>query len=174
MLQWALDQNSPVVIRYPKAPCPTEQDAFSAPIVTGRGVFVQREGLDTLIVCTGGIFAEVHEAANILGRSGNPVDIMNLRFIKPLDEAWLLDAFQGYRAVVFVEDGVSTGGIARELAALLQTHHQGVATDVLAFQEIFYPQGTRSEILTAAGLSPAHIADCVNALRKQSRSDSRL
>ncbi|HQB88944.1 MAG TPA: 1-deoxy-D-xylulose-5-phosphate synthase [Treponemataceae bacterium] len=174
MLVWALEQGSPVLIRYPKAPCPTEQEAFSLPVVSGRGVFVQREALDTLIVCTGGMYSEVHEAANLLGRSGKPVDILNLRFVKPLDEAWFLDAVHGYRNVVFVEDGVITGSISRDLAALLHTRSTVVYTDVLAFQEIFYPQGNRSEILTAAGLSPAHIADCVAALRERSLSDSFL
>ena len=174
MLVWALEQGSPVLIRYPKAPCPTEQESFSLPVVSGRGVFVQREALDTLIVCTGGMYSEVHEAANLLGRSGKPVDILNLRFVKPLDEAWFLDAVHGYRNVVFVEDGVITGSISRDLAALLHTRSTVVYTDVLAFQEIFYPQGNRSEILTAAGLSPAHIADCVAALRERSLSDSFL
>ncbi|HHU36563.1 MAG TPA: 1-deoxy-D-xylulose-5-phosphate synthase [Treponema sp.] len=174
MLRWAFQQNSPVMLRYPKAPCPTEQDAFSLPIEYGRGVFVHREELDTLVVCTGGIYSEVHEAANLLGRSGKPIDIFNLRFIKPFDESWFLTQISGYQNIVFVEDGVITGGICRDIASLVKARNPTVNTEVLAFQEIFYPQGSREEILTSAGLSPAHIADCVTSLRARTLSDSRL
>lgn len=174
MFDWAFEQHGPVIVRYPKAPCPTEQDAFSLPVVHGRGVFVQEENSDTLVVCTGGIFPEVQEAANILGRSGNPIDMMNLRFVKPVDEPWFLDAVHEYQNIVFVEDGVITGSISRELEALVHRTYPGIRCGVLAFQELFYPQGTRSEILSAAGLSPAHIADCVVSLRSSAHSDSRL
>lgn len=174
MLNWAVEQHIPVILRYPKAPCPTEQDGFSLPVVSGQGVFVQSEGHDSLIVCTGGIFPEVQEAANILGRSGNPVDILNLRFVKPVDEAWFLAAVHEYRNIVFVEDGVITGSISRELDSLVHRNNPRIQCTVLAFQELFYPQGSRSEILAAAGLSPAHIADSVSALRAGVHSEPRL
>lgn len=173
MLNWACEVHGPVILRYPKAPCPTEQEGFSLPVVSGRGVFVQSEGLDSLIVCTGGMFPEVQEAANILGRSGNPVDILSLRFVKPVDEAWFLDAVHEYRNIVFVEDGVITGSISRELESLLHRRNPRIRCSVLAFQELFYPQGSRSDILAAAGLSPAHIADSVAALRTAVSSDYR-
>ncbi len=174
MLKWAFDQHSPVVLRYPKAPCPTEQEGFSLPVVNGQGVFVQSEGLDSLVVCTGGMFPEVQEAANILGRSGKPVDILNLRFVKPVDEPWFLDAVHKYRNIVFVEDGVITGSISRELESLVHRMNPRTRCTVLAFQELFYPQGTRSDILSAAGLSPAHIADSVTSLRAAAHSDYRV
>ena len=93
MLEWALNQENAVIIRYPKGSCPTELPAFSEPLETGRGVFASREGSDVLIACTGGMYADAHEAANLLARSGNPVDVLNLRFAKPVDEAWLRNNF---------------------------------------------------------------------------------
>jgi len=165
MLSWALSQEGPVILRYPKAACPTEQDAFSLPIEPGRGVFAQRDGSDTLIVCTGGMYAEVHEASNLLARAGNPVDSYVLRFIKPLDEDYFIESIGSYSRVVFVEDGVRTGGISEWLASLTRDRLPGTETEVLAFDELFYPQGTRAEILVSAGLSANHIADSVRRLR---------
>lgn len=165
LLEWSLAQDHPVILRYPKSACPTELPAFSEPVLPGRGVFAQRDGSDTLIVCTGGIYAEVHEAANILARSGAPVDCYVLRFVKPVDEEYFLEAVSPYRSVVFVEDGIATGGIGESLAELLSRARPRIRTGTLAFGELFYPQGTRAEILASAGLSPAHIADCVERLR---------
>lgn len=165
MLSWAFEQERAVMIRYPKGSCPTETDAFSLPIETGRGVFVNRDGSDILIACTGGIYAETREAANQLARGGNPVDVLNLRFAKPVDEAWLIGALEGYRAVMFVEDGIRTGGLAESLAALCRERLPETRVSTLAFDELYYPQGTRSQILVSAGLSSAHIADEALRLR---------
>lgn len=166
MLDWALAQESAVMLRYPKGSCPTETPAFSAPIESGRGVFVSREGMDVLIACTGGMYAEAHEAANQLARSGTPADVLNLRFAKPIDEAWLLDAVSPYRAVVFLEDGIRTGGLAEYLASLVREKLPHAVCTAMAFDELYYPQGSRSQILSSAGLSPAHLVDEVRRLRE--------
>jgi 1-deoxy-D-xylulose-5-phosphate synthase len=165
MLAWALAQDTPVMLRYPKGACPTEQDAFSLPLVEGRGVFTHQDGSDTVIVATGGIYPEVHEASNMLARQGKPVDSYVLRFVKPLDAAFFVAAMKPYQNVVLVEDAVETGGIAEHLSSLLATELPECNVATLAFDEIFYPQGTRAEILASAGLSSAHIADAVRKLR---------
>lgn len=172
MLSWAIRQDAPVLLRYPKGTCPTELPAFSLPIEAGRGVFAHRDGSDALVVCTGGMYGEVHEACNALARAGKGVDAYALRFVKPVDEAYFAAVAAPYRSVVFVEDGVATGGIGEHLESVLRHEHPAIRTEVLAFDELFYPQGTRAEILASAGLSPEHIADAVRNLRLAVGADS--
>jgi hypothetical protein len=47
---------------------------------------------------------------------------------------------------------------------LLRSRRSDVRTAVLAFGELFYPQGSRRDILASAGLSSAHISDAVRLL----------
>ncbi len=173
MLSWALGSDGPVLIRYPKSACPTEQPAFLTPIESGRGVFVQRDGYDTLLISTGGAYAEIHEASNLLARSGTPVDSLVLRFVKPFDEAWFLSAVSGYRNIVVVEDGAYSGGVSELIASLVARQVPEIAVETHAFDDVFYPQGTRQEILASAGLSPDHIADSVRRLRAGVSKGSR-
>ena len=91
--------------------------------------------------------------------------MLNLRFAKPVDEAWLVEAAASYRAVVFVEDGIRTGGLAEYLVSVLRQRMPGLLCSALAFDELYYPQGTRAQILASAGLSPAHLADEVRRVR---------
>lgn len=172
MLSWAVSQDTPVAIRYPKAACPTEEESFSLPLEVGRGVFTHRDGSDTVLVCTGGMYPEVHEAATILARKGVPVDVYHLRYVKPIDEAYFLSAMEGYRRIVFVEDGVETGGVCQWLESRVIKLDPSLDTHILAFDELFYPQGTRSEIIASAGLSGAHIADGVQNLRARQSAGS--
>lgn len=167
MLEWALKQENAVMLRYPKGSCPTEVPSFADPIETGKGVFVSREGSDVIIACTGGMYGETHEAANLLARSAAPVDLLNLRFAKPVDEEWLLAALSAYRAVVFVEDGIRTGGLAEYLVSIIREKLPRLSASAMAFDELYYPQGTRNQILASAGLSPAHIADEVRRIRER-------
>ncbi len=174
MVSWALKQDGPVMLRYPKCACPTELPAFSLPLEEGRGIFTNHDNLDTLIVCTGGIYSEVHEASNMLARGLTPVDTYLIRFIKPLDADFFIKVVSSYKCIVFVEDGIETGGIAGYLADLVHSFCPEIRTSVLAFGELFYPQGTRAEILSSAGLSPAHIADEVKSLRERKLLESLI
>lgn len=177
MFKWAFARRAPVIVRYPKTTCPTEIPSFSFPIGEGRGVFAEQEGSDALIVCTGGIYGEVHEAANILARKDSPVDIYNLRFIKPLDEEYFLEITNPYSSIVIVEDGIKTGGIAVYLEELLRSARPGLNVSSMAFPENIFDSGkgglpggvgSRQEILAAASLSPEHIAGEVKRLRSLS------
>jgi transketolase C-terminal domain/subunit len=60
---------------------------------------------------------------------------------------------------------MQAGGIAESLAALVAERCPDTRAKALAFGPLFYSQGKRLEILESAGLSPAHIADEVRALR---------
>ncbi|MBO4758513.1 MAG: 1-deoxy-D-xylulose-5-phosphate synthase, partial [Spirochaetaceae bacterium] len=158
-LEWALAQKLPVVIRYPKSSCPTEQEAFSLPMKEGCGVMVSTaDDAKLLFVCTGGIFPEVLEASRQLLLKGVPNDIYNLRFLKPLNKEYFLNIVSQYDAVVFVEDGVRIGGIGTFLESLIHVHYPKIRSKVCGFTDNFIPQGKRSQILESAGLAPFQLA----------------
>ncbi len=155
MLGWALLQDQPAFIRYPKASCPKETEEFSAPIIAGRGVLIRNsDKSNVLLVCTGGMYQEAKDAANQLAHKGIYSDIYNIRFAKPVDENFFLSVAENYLHIIFIEDGVEIGGISAYLSNLLKNKN----TEILAFADMFFPQGTRSEIFAAAGVSSEHIA----------------
>ena len=182
---WALEQNAPVVIRYPKAPCPGEQAEFAQSVRSGRGVLLKKpaerdsaaggtttsaasdgnasDGVvggaaDILLVCTGGIFPETLEAARELQKEGKSADIYNLRFLKPLDKEYFLSIAAQYERVLFVEDGIRIGGIGTYLESLLDRYVDGKKTGVSGFPDRFLAQGNRSQILRDAHLDGASLA----------------
>lgn len=172
-LEYAAAQQNACVIRYPKLSCPTEENAFSEPVNTGRGVLVKAESytpslsaqfddipedrqMRVLFVCTGGMYAETLVAARSLILKNIYADIYCLRFIKPVDENYLQNLASGYDGCVFVEDGVITGGIAEYLADGMR--RDGLKnTAVKAFPDAFFCQGTREQICDAACMSPIDI-----------------
>ena len=166
-LSWAVAQGTPVAVRYPKLSCPSEIPAFAEPVTVGRGVLVRCEDYapslaaekrsPVLFVTTGGCYGEVVQAGRALALEGICADVYSLRFIKPVDEDFFADVAAGYAAVVFVEDGVRTGGVGAYLQNVL--YARGMThTAVLAFPDTFLAHGTREEVAADAGMSPRHIA----------------
>lgn len=175
MLEWAVVQKMPVIIRYPKAVCPesviTHSDnkrffpECSAPIDCGKGVLIKaKQKTDCLYVTTGGILPEVTEACEILEKKNVFVDIYNLRFLKPLDKDYFLQVVANYSKILFVEDGIRIGGIGTYLESLLQRKTTGKKTAVCGFPNRFIGQGNREQILEDAHLSPAHLVRKMEAL----------
>lgn len=159
-LEWAVQQNLSVIIRYPKASCPEEEKEFALPFEIGRGVLLRDENFDskTLFVCTGGIFPEVKEAQKILLKDNIHADIYNLRFLKPLDKKYFLEVVKAYDNIIFVEDGIRIGGIGTYLESLLQRTYIDKNTAVCGFHDKFISQGKRADILEEAHLSPEYLA----------------
>jgi 1-deoxy-D-xylulose-5-phosphate synthase len=172
MLDWSLSQEGPCMIRYPKALCPREEAPFAAPLVPGRGVFI-REGVaapparkcsPVCLAFTGSLYAEALEAADLLASQGIGADLYNLRFLKPVDEAYLAALMNRYELAVFIEEGVRNGGFGEFAADLAVRYHCSARFMSLAAHDRFMPQGTRAELLQWNGLDGPGRAASVSAL----------
>ncbi len=157
-LEWAVQQEKSVVIRYPKAECPSELPQFSNPIIAGQGVLIPHEksgeqNSDMLFVCTGGIIDEVQIAQAELTKENKIADIYNLRFLKSLDKAHFIEIAKNYERIFFVEDGIRIGGIGTYLESLLDRTYGNKKTLVSGFPDRFLPQGTRRQIFEEAHLT---------------------
>jgi 1-deoxy-D-xylulose-5-phosphate synthase len=175
MLNWALAAGCPVAIRYPKALCPPDAEipgGVSAPVRRGRGVWLRggpdgktgRGGL--CLAFTGGLYPQVREASESLAKEGVDAHLYNLRFLKPVDEDYLLEILSWYGTVVFIEEGVRSGGFGEYAAALRWKEEPpgGRARIlVLAAGDSFAGQGTRERLLSESGLDGRGIASAVRA-----------
>lgn len=182
-LNYAAQTDKAVVIRYPKMSCPTEVPVFSQDVKEGRGIFVSAMDFEpsfavqfedsasdsvhkVLFVTTGGMYSEVLTASRSLSFDNVLCDIYSLRFIKPFDEEYFLNIAKNYDGIVFVEDGMETGGISEYLVRLCAENGiEKVA--VKAFPEEFYHQGTRNQVLLQAGLAPENLRDAALEILKK-------
>lgn len=159
MLEWSLTAAGPCMIRYPKGACPPEDAAFHRPLEKGRGVWVRERVPGTVCLAfTGSLYQQVMEAAAILDARNIPADCYNLRFLKPVDEAYLTDIMNRYALVVFIEEGVKSGGFGEYAAELGGRYCCSGKILCLTAGDDFVPQGKRGELLAQAGLDGQGIA----------------
>jgi pyruvate dehydrogenase E1 component beta subunit len=89
-------------------------DAGAVPI---EGAAIRRPGTDVTIVAYGGTLAKALAAAEQLAAEGIEAEVVDLRVLRPLDSATVLDSVARTHRAVIVDEGWRTGSLAAEVSA---------------------------------------------------------
>jgi 1-deoxy-D-xylulose-5-phosphate synthase len=151
MLRFALANDGPAALRYPKANLERVERA-PAPVELGQAE-VYDWGADGVFVAYGTLFPTCVKAAERLREDGLHFGVINARFAKPLDKATLLKAVEELPLVVTVEEGTLEGGFG---SALLEAANAARldARNVLrlGLPDRFVEHAERGELLAELGL----------------------
>jgi 1-deoxy-D-xylulose-5-phosphate synthase len=96
---------------------------------------------------------------------GEKIDatVINMRFVKPLDEALILEMAKTHDCLVTVEENVIAGGAGSGVNEFLAREHTLLPILNLGLPDRFVEQGTREECLSACGLDEAGIFASIEA-----------
>ncbi len=107
----------PIALRYPRGGGENLTDTC-APIQLGQSETLRR-GDDLGILTYGPIVSEALVAANSLESQGHSVEVINARWVKPLDEVAILALARRTKRIITVEDGILAGGFGSAIVELL-------------------------------------------------------
>ena len=164
MLKTAIEYPGPAAIRFPRGRAegvPLEPDIKTLQI--GRAELL-RDGSDLGIVAFGSMVVPALEAAERLDGAGIRAAVLNARFVKPLDESWLLDLAQRCAALLVVEEHSPMAGFGDAVLALLASHGVRVPMRALGVRDEVIEHGTPAEILAEMGLNAAGIEGAARRL----------
>ena len=119
MLSAIADNNPVIIIEHRhnfKHRGPVPEHAYRVPI--GKGV-VRRKGTDVTLVAASYMVTEAFNAAEDLSREGIEADVIDLRSLRPLDEALIIQSVQKTGRLVIADTGWKTGGVTAEIAAMV-------------------------------------------------------
>ena len=164
MVDFALRQDGPTAIRYPKTESlRIERPEGFIPVERGRAE-VFSTGSDLTLIACGEVLGTCLEAARTLeAESGIDVGVINARFVKPLDTETILHAVQQSRLVVTVEEGQRMGGFGSavlEAACDAQISTDGIRR--IGIGDRFIAHATRQEQLSELGLDVEGIVRSCN------------
>ena len=167
-LHTALKIGGPVAIRYPRGACPKavpgQPDAAAgsaspAVLPVGKALRV-REGGDAAILAFGDRVAAALDAAGQLAAEGIDARVVDMRWVKPLDEDEIAAAART-KLVVTVENGVASGGAGEGVLAVLARRGLAVPAAVLGIGDAPVPHGKTDQLLAEQGLDAVGIARAV-------------
>jgi 1-deoxy-D-xylulose-5-phosphate synthase len=159
-LEFALQQDHPVVIRYPKdlvAPSASVHSACNSPFELGQAITVKSEAqAEIVIVNYGCLLDEALQAEQDLAQEGIKASVINARFAAPVDESIITLLDQGKKIITIEDHGLACGfgSAVLELAATSKLHRiSSDAIRILGAPRVFMEQNLRKQQLMQAGLN---------------------
>ncbi len=176
MLDMALESNGPSALRMPHSFAPDadrlleEQQEF----VRGRPE-VLRRGTDIVVFALGSLVYPVMEAAELLAQKGLEVTVVNARFVRPLDHAFLEQMLNEHTLLFTVEEHGLTGGFGSAVLEAAACDRLGADRIVpVGLVEGPVSRAGRARLLRRMGLDRQGLADrMLHAYRRHVRTPGR-
>ncbi len=163
MLEYSVSMyDGPIAIRYPRG-TGRKMLAQPVPVRLGRGVKIIA-GDDVTIAAIGKMTETALSAAELLLKKGIHAEVVNARFVKPLDERLILESVSKTNALVTLEDNCIRGGFGSSVLELLNRNGFNVKTRLLGFPDIPITHGLRNELFIRYGLDAKSIAHDIERL----------
>jgi 1-deoxy-D-xylulose-5-phosphate synthase len=148
MLYTAVALDQPAAVRYPRGRGPgVAVESMMHALPPGIAETRRRGGSGLALLAFGSMVAPATAAAEALDAT-----LVNMRFVKPLDEALIAAIASDHRAIVTLEENVVAGGAGSAVLEFLQRIGSGVPVLQIGVPDSFVEHGSREDNLLAAGL----------------------
>ncbi len=152
LLTTAFEHVGPAAVRYPRGTGPgarIETDLTTLPIGKAE---IRLQGSRIAILAFGSPLADALHVGAELGAT-----VANMRFVKPLDEALVLELARTHAVIVTVEDNAVAGGAGSAVAELIESRNVQTPLLLLGLPDLFLEHASREQLLAEAGIDAAGI-----------------
>lgn len=158
LLNTAYASQRPAAVRYPRGKGPgVAVTATTETVEIGKAKCLRRgQG-----IC----FMGFGTMTNVLDKVATSLDgtLLDMRFVKPIDEAAIVDAARQHTLLVVAEEGVLMGGAGSAVLECLAKHDLQVDVMTFGLPDDFVEQGTQNQLLASLGLTSEAIEAKVRA-----------
>lgn len=163
-----LYKKGPIAMRYPRG------NALGVPVsdfqqmVIGKGEVV-KEGKDIAILAVGNMVHNASSAADLLKDKGILAEVINMRFVKPIDSDLLKNTFAKFNKIITLEDNSILGGFGSAIAEFAEQY--GFKNDILlhGLPDRFIEHGKPEELHADLKLDSKGIAEVTEEFFKRER-----
>ena len=153
MLEYAIKSNKPIAIRYPRGGGGEEGENSKDGLEYGSINKISRgkaevllEGEDITIISIGKMTEYAYKVACDLKKENINVEVINIRFLKPLDKEKVLKSAIKTKKVITIEDGYLIGGLASSINDILIKQDEKIKILNMGYPDKFIKQSSVKEI----------------------------
>jgi 1-deoxy-D-xylulose-5-phosphate synthase len=158
MLSTGFQHDGPAAVRYPRGTGPgaaIHRDLDTLPIGKAE---LRRRGHGLALLSFGAMLAPAATIAAELDAT-----LVNMRFVKPLDEGMLVELAKTHDAFVTLEDNAIAGGAGSAVAECMAANGITLPILHLGLPDVYLEHGSREEVLSMAGLDLPSIRHAIHA-----------
>ena len=146
MLEFAINLKKPVVIRYPRG----GEDAYKIEkqekLELGKAEIL-KEGKDLSIIAIGKTVARAMKVAQRIEEQGDiSVEVINARFLKPIDKKTIRESIEKTKNVITIEDGTIINGLATAVQEIIQEEIKKIKMKSYAYPDEYIQHGSVEEL----------------------------
>ena len=160
LLTTAYLHNGPASVRYPRGTGPNSKiDKDLKPLNIGEANIINEESPEIVILNFGTLLKEANEISKELKAT-----LVDMRFVKPLDEKLLKKLLKKAEVFISIEDGSIMGGAGSAVQEFVSNENLKVRSILFGIPDRFIEHASREEMLIEAGLDIKSIKSKLNKL----------
>ena len=150
-LNFSLEFDGPVCVRFPRGKSAIEEFVTDQSLEIGKGKVV-RTGKDIAIFAFGNMLEPALRASEKINAT-----VIDMRFVKPLDENLIIDTANSYKKLISIEDNTASGGAGSSINELLQSKNIKTRLHILGVPDLVTEHGSQDELYLLYGLHEENI-----------------
>ena len=160
MMKFAVNFGKPIAIRYPRGTAYAGLQEHRAPIELGKAEWIYRES-EVALFAVGSMVKTAETVRELLKAKGYNASLINARFVKPIDEAAVLEACENHKLIVSLEENVRSGGFGEKVLTCLNDNHKSNAYLNISIPDAYVEHGNVELLKKEIGLDAESIADAI-------------
>ena len=166
MLRFAVRFSGPVAIRYPRGEAweypgdaqeKADEEGTGIPVEYGKAETL-RKGSKAALLAAGASVKAACETADLLRKEGYEPTVINVRFIKPLDEELLRSLAERHSLLVTIEENAAYGGLGETVRRFVSEEDLPLRVLTAAVPDRYMRYGTVDSQRRQAGLDPESLS----------------
>ena len=158
MMKFAIRQNGPVAIRYPRGEAYTGLEEYRAPIEMGKAEILEK-GKEIAILAVGNMVRTAVQVTENLRNCGYEPTLVNMRFVKPLDMDLLEILREDHSLIVTMEENVKSGGFGEQVMTHYGSRLHSPAVRIVAIEDKFVPHGSVEDLMHQQQMDSASVTE---------------
>lgn len=151
MLQFAVDYEGPMAIRYPRGQAYRGLKEFLAPVEYKKSEILYDEDSIALLA-VGSMVSTAEHIRTKLKEEGQSCTLVNGRFIKPVDTDVVDYLARNHRCIVTLEENVLRGGYGERITDYVQKHYPAIRVVNIALPDAYVEHGNVSKLRSDLGI----------------------
>ena len=172
MMKFAIKQNGPVAIRYPRGEAYDGLEDKREPIEMGKSELLY-QGSEIALLAVGSMVKVAQEVYNNLRAKGQKVTLVNMRFVKPLDTQRLDELAKDHELFVTLEENVKNGGFGEKVLDYFGEQTEGPKVRIVAIEDQFVPHGSVTDLMRQQRMDSASVTSRVEEWMTELRENRR-
>ena len=167
MLEFAVEYNGPIALKYPRGTAYTGLKEYKQPITLGKSEVLWQGDGSVAIFAVGSMVEEAMKTVEILETQGIKASLINVRFVSPIDKECIMEQAKLHECIVTMEETVEQGSFGQKVAMLLMQENLSKEFLNFAIKDEFVPHGAPAVLKKHLKLDGESMAQIIAQRRKR-------